>query len=68
MDNQSWSGVGWSERGGGMDTRIQAIHQKLVDLKAEMQKLSDDSGGQLLFVSFYIYVYGEKGGEDWTAF
>jgi len=50
MDGQSWSGIGWSGRD-GVDNSIQSIHQKLVDLKTEMQKLNDDSGGQLLFVS-----------------
>lgn len=48
MDPQGWSGVGWSEMGG---KDIELLHQKLVDLKEEMQKLNDDNGGQLIFVS-----------------
>jgi hypothetical protein len=48
MDNRCWSGVTWSETG---NEQVKGLHQKLVDLKIEMQKLNEDNGGQLLFVS-----------------
>lgn len=50
VDSERWPGVDWSGKP-GVDNSIQAIHQKLVDLKSEMQKLNEESGGLLLFVS-----------------
>ena len=49
MEARVWSGVGWSE--GSPGQKLQDLHQKLVDLKMDMQKLNDEAGGQLLFVS-----------------
>ena len=49
MDARVWSGIKWGEN---MDaSNIQSLHIRLVDLKEEMEKLNEDTGGQLLFVS-----------------
>lgn len=50
MDPHNWSGIAWCEQG-SRNKNIESIHQKLVDLKLEIDKLSEDAGGQLLFVS-----------------
>ena len=52
MEPRVWSGVSWSE--GSPGQKLQDLHQKLVDLKTDMQKLNDEAGGQLLFVSTYL--------------
>ena len=52
MEPRVWSGVSWSE--GSPGQKLQDLHQKLVDLKIDMQKLNDEAGGQLLFVSTYL--------------
>ena len=49
MEARSWSGVSWSE--GSPDQKLQDLHYKLVNLKDDMTKLNEESGGQLLFVS-----------------
>ena len=57
MEARSWSGVGWSE--GSPDQKLQDLHHKLVNLKDDMTKLNEESGGQLLFVSS-AYMIGNK--------
>ncbi|XP_053394858.1 titin homolog [Mercenaria mercenaria] len=61
MDARSWSGVGWSETG---SKNVELLHQKLVDLKIEMQKLNDDNGGQLLFRNPEEYLARQKAQEE----
>lgn len=55
MEARSWSGIGWSE--GSSDQKFQDLHQKLLDIKEDMQKLNEESDGQLLFVSIH---FGDK--------
>ena len=55
MDNNAWSGLEWVKKD-DLDPDIEVIHKKLVDLKAEMQKLNGETGGQLLFVSFNSFL------------
>ncbi|XP_052778199.1 uncharacterized protein LOC128215553 isoform X2 [Mya arenaria] len=59
LDTGSWMGMGWSE-GEGLDSGVISLHKKLVDLKLEMEKLNEDSGGQLLFRNPDDYLAKQK--------
>ncbi|XP_052248907.1 uncharacterized protein LOC127856627 isoform X2 [Dreissena polymorpha] len=59
MDNNAWSGLEWVKKD-DLDPDIEVIHKKLVDLKAEMQKLNGETGGQLLFRNPEDYLAKQK--------
>ncbi|XP_061174975.1 uncharacterized protein LOC133184124 isoform X2 [Saccostrea echinata] len=65
-DNDPWLGLNWGQNklAALSDQKFCDLHRKLVDLKAEFQKLNQESGGQLVFRNPSDYLARKKEKEE----
>ncbi|XP_062603723.1 uncharacterized protein LOC134265519, partial [Saccostrea cucullata] len=65
-DSDPWMGLNWCQNklAALSDQKFHDLHRKLVDLKAEFQKLNQESGGQLVFRNPSDYLARKKEKEE----
>jgi len=52
MEDGVWPGLTWGDQGlVGLDPGMKTLHDKLTELRLEMEKLTSETGPQLVFVS-----------------